>query len=135
MRAAFGHAVTDLGAKLGANPASWSWGRLHTREIPALTGAAGLGYGPRPAGGDRWTVNAAEGEMSSSYGPSFRMVVRWTGLASATALAIYPGGQSENPASPWYQNFVLDWWNGRLRAMPWADSPPTGVVWTLRSGR
>jgi penicillin amidase len=81
-------------------------------------------------------VNAAEGGMRSTFGPSWRMVVTWTGPAAATAAAIYPGGQSENPASPWYRNLVVDWWNGRLRGMPWVDDPaPGSVVWTLRATR
>jgi penicillin G amidase len=133
MRAAFGEAVSQLRSKLGDAPATWQWGRLHTREIPALTGSAGLGYGPEPAGGDYWTVNSADGAMNSSFGPSWRMVVDWTDLKTATATAIYPGGQSENPASPWYQTFIADWWNGRLRAMPMpGDQPRSTVVWTLQ---
>ncbi|HEY0532531.1 MAG TPA: penicillin acylase family protein [Actinoplanes sp.] len=136
MRDAFQHTLADLTGRLGRDPAAWRWGRVHTREIPALTGASGLGYGPLPAGGDRWTVNAAEGGMRSTFGPSWRMVVTWTGPATATAAAIYPGGQSENPASPWYRNLVVDWWNGRLRGMPWVDDPaPGSVVWTLRATR
>ncbi|MEY9929760.1 penicillin amidase [Catenulispora sp. GP43] len=136
MRTAFAQAVTDLRKQLGGDPKTWTWGRLHTREIPALSKAPGLGYGPFPAGGDGWTVDAADGGMNSAFGPSWRMVVDWTGPQQATAAAIYPGGQSENPLSPWYQNLVSDWWNGRLRPMPWPDDPAprSGVVWTLRAG-
>ena len=32
------------------------------------------------------------------------------------AEAIYPGGQSEDPASPWYANLVGDWWAGQIPA-------------------
>jgi penicillin amidase len=135
MRAAFAQAVTDLGKQLGSSPAQWTWGRLHTTEIPSISGTDGLGYGPYPSGGDPWTVDAAEGGMDSSFGPSWRMIVDWTGPGTASAQAIYPGGQSENPASPWYQNFVSDWWNGTLLPMPWVDGPTrSGVRWTLRAG-
>lgn len=133
MRAAFDQAVSRLRSMLGDDPATWHWGRLHTREIPAFTGASGLGYGPEPADGDYWTVDAAEGGMNSSFGPSWRMVVAWTGPATATATAIYPGGQSENPASPWYQTFIADWWDGRMRPMPVpGEQPRSAIVWTLK---
>lgn len=138
MRAAFGKAVSDLSGQLGQAPASWSWGQIHTRELPALIGAAGLGYGPAPAGGDNWTVNAAEGDLNSSFGPSWRMVVSWSGEESASAWAIYPGGQSDDPLSPWYETFVADWWNGRLRPLQMVGGAAPGsgsVVWTLGPGR
>lgn len=136
MRAAFAKAVTDLDRQLGSDPATWTWGRVHSRSIPSITGAGGLGYGPVPADGDRWTVNAADGDMDSSFGPSWRMVVDWDAPGSATARAIYPGGQSDDPASPWYQNLVADFMAGRLRPMPWPDAsaPGGGVVWTLQTG-
>jgi penicillin amidase len=135
MRAAFAETVSQLRSKLGADATTWHWGRLHTRAVPALTGADGLGYGPKPADGDYWTVDSADGWINSTFGPSWRMVVDWTGPATATASAIYPGGQSENPASPWYETFIADWWNGRLRplAMP-GDQPRSTVVWTLQPG-
>ncbi len=135
MRTAFTKAVSQLSAQLGGNPVDWTWGRIHTRQIPSLTGAPALGYGPAPAGGDPWTVNAADGGLNSSFGPSWRMIVDWTAPGSATAQAIYPGGQSENPASPWYQNLVRDWWDGTLLPlrMP-SDQPRSIAVWTLRPG-
>jgi penicillin amidase len=136
MREAFGAAVTHLAAKLGGAPSSWTWGRLHSREFTSLTGAAGLSYGPRPAGGDGWTVDAAYGEPTSKAGPSWRMIVQ---LGSATAAVpvsaegVYPGGQSENPASPWYADQIADWWNGRYLPMPPATGYATGPIrWDLR---
>lgn len=136
MRAAFAKAVADLHEKLGADPGKWTWGRVHSRSIPSITGAADLGYGPVSADGTRWTVNAADGDLNSSFGPSWRMVVDWDGPGTATARADYPGGQSDNPASPWYQNLVADFMAGRLRAMPWParSAPGGGAVWTLQAG-
>ncbi|MFY9888650.1 MAG: penicillin acylase family protein, partial [Streptosporangiaceae bacterium] len=86
--------------------------------FPSLTQAAALGYGPRSAGGDLWTVDAAEGGMNSEIGPSFRMIVRWPGGGASSGQSIYPGGQSENPASPWYTDLAGDWWAGRYLPMP-----------------
>jgi penicillin G amidase len=133
MRSAFAAAVRQLSAKLGGSPASWTWGKLHSTQIPALTGATALGYGPRPAGGDPFTVNAANGYPVSSQGPSWRMIVNWTGQGQAVAQDIYPGGQSENPASAWYSNLIDDWWNDRYQVMPPAGGYTAGSAqWSLR---
>ncbi|MBV9794275.1 MAG: penicillin acylase family protein [Actinobacteria bacterium] len=143
MRQAFTTAVAHLASKLGGSPSAWTWGRLHTREFPSLTGATGLGYGPRASSGDAWTVDAAEGGLNSDTGPSWRMVVDFSAGASARgatgggagpALAegVYPGGQSENPTSPWYDDLIGYWWDDRLLPMPAAGSAAGSVRWTLR---
>jgi penicillin amidase len=56
-----------------------------------------------PIGGDGSTVNAAQ----KNHGPSWRMIVEMT--SPPTALGIYPGGQSGNPGSQYYDNFIDDW--------------------------
>lgn len=126
MRAAFGAAVAHLKASPGGAPDTWTWGKLHTRRLASLTKASALGYGPRPDGGDPWTPDAADGGLASSAGPSWRMIVHWTGSGAAAAEGIYPGGQSENPASPWYGNLIADWWAGRYLPMPPARLAPAG---------
>ncbi len=135
MRAAFASAVGRLARKLGGPPSSWSLGRVHSRQFPSLTGATALGYGPRPGTGDTWTIDAADGGAVSDFGPSWRMVVEWTPTATSRAIAIYPGGQSENPASPWYENLIGDWWDGRYLPLASAAHPAgDSIVWTLQPG-
>jgi penicillin amidase len=132
MLAAFRTAVAQLTRELGADQAAWRWGRIHTREVPSLLEAGPLGYGPEPAGGDRWTVDAAEGDRESSFGPSYRLVVEWTAPGTALARSVYPGGQSENPAAAWYRDLLPDWWAGRLRDLPApAAGEPPGLRWNL----
>jgi penicillin G amidase len=129
LRAALATAVGRLHARLGGGPSSWTWGKLHGRVFPSLLGAQALGYGPEPAGGDLWTVDAADGLPNSTAGPSWRMIVRWPGRGGrglVTAVGVYPGGQSENPASPWYENLIADWWNGKYLAMPAAGATASG---------
>jgi penicillin amidase len=143
MRAAFATAVTHLAATLHGAPSSWAWGRIHSRQFPSVTQADALGYGPRASGADSWTVNAADGGLVSHQGPSWRMIVAWAGRGTATGAGVYPGGQSENPASPWYEDQMADWWDGRYLAMPPAGGYPVGgnpvggypagqVRWSLR---
>lgn len=56
-----------------------------------------------PIGGDYNTVNAA----SKNHGPSWRMIVEMT--SPPTGYGIYPGGQSGNPGSKYYDNFIDQW--------------------------
>jgi penicillin amidase len=136
MRQAFARAIASLDTRLGGAPGTWTWGRVHSRVIPSLTGAGSLGYGPYPAGGDPRTVNAADNGLRSDFGPSWRMIVDWTGPGAATGEAVYPGGQSEDPSSPWYDNLVRLWWNGQyLPLLSGRDQRPGDVAWTLRPGR
>ncbi len=130
MVAAFSRAVSHLSAQLGGAPSSWTWGRLHSRSFPSVTGAAGLGYGPRPAGGDPFTEDAADGGLDASTGPSWRMVVSLTSGA-VSAEGVYPGGQSENPASPWYDNLVPLWWDGQYLPVPVPGAVAGPVQWRL----
>jgi penicillin G amidase len=130
MRAAFGQAVAHLTSTLGANPDTWTWGALHTREFPALSGADGLGYGPRASGGDAFTPDAADGDLTSSSGPSWRMDVTLS-AAGVTAIGIYPGGQDENPASPWYDNQVPLWWDGQYLPVPEPAVTDGPITWSL----
>ncbi len=60
-----------------------------------------------PIGGDSNTVNAA----SKNHGPSWRMIVEMT--SPPTALGIYPGGQSGNPGSKYYNDFIDEWAAGK----------------------
>ena len=130
MRTAFASAVAHLSSELGGAPASWAWGRLHSRAFPALTGANGLGYGPRPDGGDPFTPDSADGGLIARAGPSWRMIVTLS-VAGVTAEGVYPGGQSENPASPWYDDQVPLWWDGQYLPVPVPGQPAGTLTWTL----
>ena len=64
-----------------------------------------------PIGGDRNTVNASDVD----HGPSWRMIVEMT--SPPTAYGIYPGGQSGNPGSKYYDNFIDDWAEGKYHRL------------------
>jgi penicillin amidase len=131
IRKALTEAVGDLTKRFGSTMSTWRWGRLHTREFPSLAQIPGLGYGPRASGSDLWTVNAASGEFQSEAGPSWRMIVDW---GSGMAEGVYPGGQSENPASPWYENEIANWWSGTYHVLTDAAAAQRHrdvVTWSL----
>jgi len=69
-----------------------------------------------PIGGGRNIVNAT----SENWGPSWRMIVEMT--SPPTALGIYPGGQSGNPGSKYYDNFIDDWAEGKYHQLNFLQS-------------
>lgn len=115
IRTAFDQAVAQLSRQLGRGPSTWRWGRVHTREITSLAGFASLGYGPVAAGGDAYTPDAAPGSPSAS-GPSWRMIVDWG--SGGTMHEAYPGGASEDPVSPHYDDRVAGWLRGAYLLFP-----------------
>ncbi len=104
IRQAFNDTVTHLMATLGPMTANWAWGNIHFREFDHLTGLDALRRGPYPAPGDAYTLNAAGGLISKA-GPSWRQIIDFKNLDNS--LAIYPGGQSDNPLSVHYDDFLL----------------------------
>lgn len=62
-------------------------------------------------GGYRNIVNAS----SETHGPSWRMVVELT--QPVKAWGVYPGGQSGNPGSRYYDNFIDDWASGKYNEL------------------
>jgi penicillin G amidase len=133
MRQAFADTMTALTRQLGADPTTWTWGRVHSREFPNLAQIDGLGYGPRSASGDPWTVDAAsDTTYLATHGPSWRFVMDWS---TGQGMGVYPGGQSENPLSPWYENQVAVWWDGKYNSMldfSQAQSSPGAHTWTIQ---
>lgn len=59
------------------------------------------------AGGGKHIINAT----TATHGPSWRMIVKMAG--EIEAWGIYPGGQSGNPGSRFYDNFINDWTEGK----------------------
>lgn len=64
-----------------------------------------------PVGGWSNVINA----VTDTHGPSWRMIVQ---LSNPTeAYGVYPGGQSGNPGSRFYDNFVDTWATGRYYSL------------------
>ncbi|MBN8575698.1 MAG: penicillin acylase family protein [Cytophagales bacterium] len=70
-------------------------------------------------GGNREIVNAS----SRKHGPSWRMVVSLE-KNGVRAWGVYPGGQSGNPGSPYYNNMLNSWTQGSYYTLQF-DSNPT----------
>ena len=83
------------------------WGAFKATKILHLTTTPQLSRLNLPIGGGTNIINAT-GEKN---GPSWRMVVHLTDEIEAYGL--YPGGQSGNPGSPYYDSFVDYWAAGK----------------------
>jgi len=84
------------------------------------------------AGGNGDIINAT----TKTHGPSWRMIVQ---LSETTeAYGVYPGGQSGNPGSKFYDNFVDTWVKGKYYALWIMKRNETGdkrVRWTMNFSR
>ena len=124
LRAAFAKAVGDLASRLGPDPASWTWGRLHTIELQHPVGRASAALaplfnrGPFPLSGHTSAVNKGEfpeEDFRIKSGPSMRQITDLGDLPRA--LAVIPSGQSGLPASPHYDDLLPLWLAGEYHPL------------------
>jgi penicillin amidase len=82
-----------------------------------------------PVGGGPGIINATK----EDHGPSWRMVVHLSVITEA--YGVYPGGQSGNPGSRFYDNFIDTWAAGKyytLWVMKHSDGIDKRVKWTMK---
>lgn len=80
----------------------------HVMHLLNIPGFSKMGLS---AGGSGDVLKANRG----AFGPSWRMVVELGD--KTTAWGVYPGGQSGNPLSPFYDNMVDDWADGKYNEL------------------
>jgi len=83
------------------------WGKMKGTHIEHLANLDPFSRLNIMNSGGKYAINA----VKADHGPSWRMIVQLT--ASTEAYGIYPGGQSGNPGSPYYDNFIDNWANGK----------------------
>jgi penicillin amidase len=82
------------------------WGKYKDTKVTHLAKLVPFSRLHLPIGGGTHCINAATGD----HGPSWRMIVSLTD--STQAYGVYPGGQSGNPGSPYYDTFIDKWAKG-----------------------
>ena len=114
LRRAFEQAVDELGRRLGGEPRTWTWGRIHTLTLRHPLGqvrvlAPYFDLGPYPMPGHALTVFKQEShdDFKVYMGPSLRQVVDLGDPGHGWI--VIPGGQSGIPASPHYGD-LFDLW-------------------------
>ena len=101
-------AIEELENDFGPYGDDWKWGFVNDTDINHVAQIPGLGRTDIFTDGAGESINAVRG----SHGPSWRMVVQLG--PEIKAWGVYPGGQSGNPGSPFYDNMIDDWNNGEL---------------------
>lgn len=104
---------------------NYTWGHFYGFDFPSLLGVSALSVGPLPRGGDYNTPNDASGGGPPtnwpSGGQSWTMVVSMANVSDS--FGVYPGGQSEDPASPFYSNYIGVWISGGYLPLYFVSSP------------
>ena len=102
-----------------------NWYKVKNTSITHLAKLPAFSYDHLKIGGWGNTVNAAKGD----HGPSWRMVVQMG--KEIEAYGVYPGGQSGNPGSRHYADFIDSWAAGRyyrLQFLPNTDTQNNDAI-------
>jgi penicillin amidase len=91
-------------------------GRIPAFSVPMLNVG---GYGQAP--------NAYKGNT----GPSWRMVIAFG--EKLKAYGVYPGGQSGNPGSPYFQNMISQWANGQYNELFFFDQEAAAASQSIQT--
>ena len=108
-------AYDSLTTTLGPTGLRWEWGRTGGINVRHLAGLPGFSREHLPVTSGNGTLAPAAG-ATGSHGASWRMIVELT-KDRRTAWAIYPGGQSGNPASTRYDDRLEKWRTGQLDSL------------------
>ena len=119
VRSVMARTLDQLAERLGDDMSTWSWGRLHTLQLPHLLSGRGdlgrlLDRGGEPVSGNGFVVSntGSAPDFNSSGGANYRLLVD---LAEAPAQmwTLDAAGPSGQPGSPHYANQFGDWLSGR----------------------
>ncbi|SMC98962.1 penicillin acylase family protein [Pedobacter nyackensis] len=105
---AFKFSCDSLERKYGPIGKSWAWANLKHTNIPHMAKIPGFGSKLLVTGGGKMTINA----LGESNGPSWRMVVELG--KTPKGHGVFPGGQSGNPGSRFYDDMIDTWSHGKL---------------------
>lgn len=113
---AFNATVNDMVRKYGRPGIKWQWGSVKKTFINHMAGLQGFGTGEFFAGGTGGVINA----LKNNNGPSWRMVVQMGPVAKG--YGIFPGGESGNPGSLYYNDMFKTWQDGKLNELLFLNS-------------
>ena len=108
----------EMAVKVEADPGSVEWANFKSTRIAHLVDLPAFSASNVPIGGNHDIVNAT----TSTHGPSWRMVVELD-PQGPKGFGIYPGGQSGNPGSFFYDNFIESWAMGEYLTLQLSSSP------------
>ncbi len=104
------------------------WEKFKATHVDHLAKLPALSRRNLPIGGSAHNINATK----ETHGPSWRMVISLT--AKTEAYGVYPGGQSGNPGSKFYDSFIDQWAGGKyysLWMMTNDEAKDSRIKWTM----
>ncbi|MHA4894717.1 penicillin acylase family protein [Pedobacter sp. PWIIR3] len=107
----------SLERKYGPIGTLWEWANVKHTNVPHLAKVPGFGSKTLMIGGGKMSINA----LSETNGPSWRMVVELG--KTPKGHGVFPGGQSGNPGSKFYDNMIDTWANGQLYDLYYMQTP------------
>ncbi|MBW3130585.1 penicillin acylase family protein [Hymenobacter profundi] len=113
----FRWATDSLTRKFGPLNDDWHWANQKSTDILHLAQLPGFGHMNLNVGGGVGIVNA----ITERNGPSWRMVVALG--PQPKAYGLFPGGQSGNPGSRYYDNMIDPWVQGKLPELVFLQKP------------
>ena len=117
VNATFSYTCDSLERKYGTVGSGWEWAKIKRTNVPHLAKIPGLGSKTLFMGGAKGTINA----LSATNGPSWRMVIELG--KTPKGHGVFPGGQSGNPGSAFYDDMIDTWANGKLYDLYYMQSP------------
>lgn len=108
------------------------WAKYKDTQVRHLLRQPALSRLHLPVGGGVGIINCTK----EDHGPSWRMIVQLS--FTTEAYGVYPGGQSGNPGSKYYDNFIDTWAKGEYYAlwvMKRSDAIDKKVKWTMKFGK
>ncbi|WP_462253616.1 penicillin acylase family protein [Ferruginibacter sp.] len=98
---------TTLALKKAEIEGRLNWDKYKSTHVDHLAKLPSFSRTNLPIGGGVHNINATK----ETHGPSWRMVISLT--KQTEAYGVYPGGQSGNPGSKYYDNFIDEWAAGK----------------------
>ncbi|HEV2495897.1 MAG TPA: penicillin acylase family protein [Terriglobia bacterium] len=111
MARSFVQTVAQLVKERGESIDGWRWGKTNVLRLHSITQQSALDRGAEPVGGDEFTLSPGDNGHEVTGGASWRMVVDLGHLERSVGM--YPGGQSEDPGNPHYNDQTKAWTAGR----------------------
>ncbi len=115
---AFHRANSKLYEQYGSYGDNWQWGRTRKNDIVHLAQIPGLGISDLSKPGSAHTINV---NYPVPFGRSWRMIVSLG--PQVRGFGLYPGGQSGNPGSRYYDNFIEEWRSDGLYELLYLENP------------
>jgi len=114
-------ALEQLSKERGPDTAAWRWGKTNVLRLLSITPQPALDRGGMAVRGDGFTVCPGGEGGDVEGGASWRMVVDFA--HPEHSFGVYPGGESEDPTSPHYDDQVKPWTEGKYLPLSFYVSP------------